>query len=261
MHRLSQPGSRELVIIHVCLSIAVGIAVGAVSVRGQMPARPRNLQVLPKNLSTDSVETLMLGVADALGVTCGHCHPGGDNPTWDSTNFTGDVKATKSIAREMFRLVNRLNGELLPTALRRGQFTVPVTCMTCHRGATRPVMLEDTLATILDKQGVDSVIAAHRHIREQYRGRMTFDLGSSPLRSVAARLSVAGRSRDAVKVLEEDARMFPDEEDLAYELGTAYESAGEKQLAIRQYHKVLSISPDNQRAQRRLRALTAGSPP
>jgi tetratricopeptide (TPR) repeat protein len=202
----------------------------------------------------------MLGVADALGVTCGHCHPGGDNETWDSTNFTGDVKPTKKVAREMFRLVDRLNRELLPAALKPGEFAVPVTCMTCHRGALRPVMIEDTLAIILDRQGVDSAIAAHRRIRERYRGRMTYDLSDWPLRLLASRSVAQGRHRDAVKILEEDARLFPDSGELAYELGAAYESDGERQLAIMQYHKVLSMLADHKPAQRRLRALTVEPP-
>jgi len=226
----------------------------------QRPDHPRNLQVLPRNLSTDSVFTVMLGVADALGVTCGHCHPGGDNPTWDSTNFTGDVKPTKMVAREMFRLVDRLNRELLPAALRSGQFSVPVTCMTCHRGALRPVLLEDTLTVILDRQGVDSAIAAHRRIRERYGGRMTYDLSNWPLRLMASRLAAQGRHGDAVKILEEDARLFPSSGEVAYQLGTTYESNGERQLAIMQYHKVLSMLADYKPAQRRLRALTADPP-
>ncbi|HVT39406.1 MAG TPA: hypothetical protein VHE78_10195 [Gemmatimonadaceae bacterium] len=212
--------------------------------------------MLPRNLSTDSVFTLMLGVADALGVSCGHCHPGGDNPTWDSTNFTGDVKPTKRVAREMFRLVDRLNHELLPAAVKPGLFSVPVTCITCHRGALRPILIEDTLAIILDRQGVDSAIAEHRRIRERYRGRMTYDLSDWPLRLLASRLAARGRHREAVRVLEEDARLFPDSGEIAYQLGTAYEDDGDRQRAIMQYHKVLSLLPAHKAAQRRLRALT-----
>jgi hypothetical protein len=252
----AEPGTRRFAVAVLC-SLFVCYAVRA---NGQRPDHPRNLQVLPRNLSTDSVFTVMLGVADALGVTCGHCHPGGDNPTWDSTNFTGDVKPTKLVAREMFRLVDRLNRELLPTALRSGQFSVPVTCMTCHRGALRPIMLEDTLAVVLERQGVDSAIAAYRRIRDRYGGRMTYDLTDWPLRRMASRLAAQGRHGDAVRILEEDARLFPSSRELAYQLGTAYESNGERQLAIMQYHKVLSMQADYKPAQRRLRALTADPP-
>ena len=101
----------------------IAIAASSQVALAQMPKQPKNLQVLPKTLSTDSVFTVMLGVADALGITCGNCHPGGDNATWDSTNFSGDVTPIKATAREMFRLVNRLNSELLPPMLDFGSLS------------------------------------------------------------------------------------------------------------------------------------------
>lgn len=230
--------------------------------RAQLPTRPRNLHVLPKDLSTDSVFALMLGVADGLGVTCGFCHVGGDSQTWDSTDFSSDVKSTKVTARAMFALVDRLNHDLLPAILGPGRIGVPMTCMTCHRGAPRPLVLEDTLATVLERQGVDSVIGSYRRIRERYAGRMTYDLREGPLDEIAQRMLAAHRSGDAVKLLEENARDFPASSDVAFLLGTAYEQAGEAQRAVTQYHKVLSIVPAHRQALARLRVLTdRPSPP
>jgi hypothetical protein len=70
----------------------------AAPLHGQMPKHPQNLRVLPATLSTDSVFTLMLNVADGLGVTCGYCHVGGDNSTWDSTHFDSDAPPAKRVA-------------------------------------------------------------------------------------------------------------------------------------------------------------------
>ena len=70
----------------------------------------------------------MLGLADALGVTCGHCHVGGDRATWDSTNFATDSMAQKVIARAMFRMTDRLNADMAAT-LDDGDS--PITCATC----------------------------------------------------------------------------------------------------------------------------------
>ena len=219
------------------------LATSAPSASAQLPTKPRNLQVLPKDLSTDSVFTLMLGVADALGVTCGYCHPGGDNSDWKTTNFTGDVKPMKATARQMFRLVDRLNTELLPPIVNRGRFAVPVTCVTCHRGAPRPVTLEDTIMVLLDRGGADSAVAGYERLRARSAGRMTWDLTEFPLARVSARLVESNRAADAVKLLELDARLFPGSANVAYQLGTVYEKTGAPQLAIAQYHKVLSIEP------------------
>ena len=114
----------------------------------QLPAHPENLQVLPRSLSTDSVFALMLGVVDALGVSCGHCHVGGDNATWDSTHFNSDAIAAKSIARAMFRLTSRLNGELRPATVSATATPAPVSCITCHRGAPRPISIPPKVSVI-----------------------------------------------------------------------------------------------------------------
>jgi hypothetical protein len=238
---------------------ALGTAVLAASAGAQLPRHPENLQVLPKTMSTDSVFALMLRVADGLGVSCGYCHVGGDNPTWDSTHFASDVIPKKVTARAMFRLTNRLNEELLPAMTNRSGSPVTVTCMTCHRGAPRPVTLEDTLTRILDRQGADSAVAAYARIRERYAGRMTYDLTQFPLIEIGSRLVTASRFRDAVKILELGSRQFPNSADVAYQLGVAYEKVGERLLAIAQFQKVLSLEPGDQRADQHLRALT-GSP-
>ncbi|MFI5231406.1 MAG: c-type cytochrome [Gemmatimonadales bacterium] len=248
-------------IVRRATALAFGVALAFVSrAQAQLPQHPENLQVLPKTLSTDSVFALMLDVADALGVTCGLCHVGGDRPTWDSTHFASDALPMKVTARAMFRLTNRLNTELLPAIPGARSYSVVVTCLTCHRGARRPVTLSDTLLRILDQQGVDSTIAADQRFREQYAGRMAYDLTEVPLNTVAARLVTAGRFVDAARVLEANAREFPGSAEVAYRLGFAYEKAGDRPRAIAQYHKVLSIRPDDARADRHLRALLGAMP-
>ncbi len=238
----------------VCSALFFACAVRALG--AQLPKQPKNLQVLPKNLSTDSVEKVMLGVANALGYTCGSCHPGGDNATWDSTNFSTDVKPMKVTAREMFRLVNRLNNELLPPIVNRGTAAVRITCATCHRGAPRPVTIQDTLNNVIERQGVDSAIAQYQRIREGYAGRMTYDLTEFPLGEIASRLRKANRLPDAIKLLELNAKLFPSSADVAYDLGRTYEAAGQKQKAISQFYRALGLDPDQEAAQRHLRALT-----
>ena len=237
------------------------LAAVAARAGAQLPQHPENLQVLPKTLSTDSVFVLMLDVADALGVTCGFCHVGGDRPTWDSTHFASDVMPMKVTARAMFRLTDKLNAELLPAMPGQRSYSVAVTCMTCHRGAPRPVTTADTLARILDAQGVDSTIAAYQRFRERYAGRMAYDLTTVPLNVVSARLMAENRFADAAKILEVNARQFPNSADVAYRLGFAYEKAGDRRRAIAQYHKVLSIQPDDSRANRHLQALLADPKP
>ena len=48
--------------------------------------------------------------------------------------------------------------------------------------------------------------------------------------------------------------------DPAYTLGQVYEALGEKDLAIEQYRRVLTLLPSHQGTRRRLEALTGRAP-
>lgn len=61
-----------------------------------------------------------------------------------------------------------------------------VECVTCHRGAPRSVMLEDTLRTVLERKGADSAVAAYRELRDRYHGRFAYDFGERSLSALTA---------------------------------------------------------------------------
>ena len=252
--------SRRLAVLAIAFAFAAPAFPWAGASHAQLPQRPQNLHALPRDLSTDSVFTLMLGVADALGTTCGTCHVGGDNATWDSTNFATDVKPMKVTARAMMLMTERLNRELMAPIPNRSAPPLAVTCMTCHRGALRPVQIQDSLLTIVDRWGADSAVAAYRRIRDQNVGRMRFDLTFVPLSILGNRLVTTGRPRDAQPLLEEGERLFPTVAQIALQLGDAYEKTADTAKAVQQYHRVLSLTPANRRAAQRLKALTEPAP-
>lgn len=91
----------------------------------------KNLKILPKDISKDSLMALMKGYNQALGVKCNHCH------TMDKSS---DKKHEKEIARHMIKFTNELNAkEFAPIG---EQYKNAVQCATCHRGSTKPI--EDT---------------------------------------------------------------------------------------------------------------------
>jgi hypothetical protein len=217
--------------------------------------RPQNLKVLPDTMSHDAVIAVMRNFTTSLGVRCNHCHVPYAGAPPDSLNFASDDKDTKEVARGMMRMVRAINGDHLPDIEQLGENRMVVGCMTCHRGAPRPLMLEDTLLTVARALGADSAVAAYGRLRTQYYGRGTYDFGERSLGTLAQRLTAAGRQADARRVLELNAEQYPNSAGVAMELGRVLEALGERDRAIEQYRRALAIQPNNRPAQERLRAL------
>jgi len=103
-----------------------------------LPA-PVNLKVLPKDISSKELMTIMRGYSQALGVHCNFCHV--INEQTHHPDFTSDEKTEKNTARTMITMNNEINNKYLsqihdPDAA-PDQKTV--TCGTCHRGHSMPV--------------------------------------------------------------------------------------------------------------------------
>lgn len=238
------------------------IAISAVappSALAQLPEKPTNLKVLPDSLTTEQVVAIMRNFAGSLGVRCSYCHVGREGAPLDSFDFAADDKHEKEMARGMMRMVGRLNEELLPEILEHHEATVRIQCMTCHRGAARPVMLEDTLGAVADRFEGDSLVAVYERLRERHYGRFAYDFGERSLNVLAGRLVEAGRLAVARRILELNAHYFPESASVAFELGKVYEASGEKALAIEQYEKALRLQPDHAGAKRRLEGISGGS--
>lgn len=94
--------------------------------------KPKNLKVLPKNISHDELDSIMKSFKTSLGVKCSFCHAQSkDNP--EKLDFASDDNKHKLIARDMMRMTIRINKKFF-----KGEETPPVTCYTCHRGNEHP---------------------------------------------------------------------------------------------------------------------------
>lgn len=253
------------VLLLAALSACVGQA-SRTSTTGAAPAerpsaqadahgRPQNLQVLPDTMSREAVIAVMRNFTTSLGVRCNYCHVPYDASKPDSLDFASDDRETKDVARGMMRMVRSINGDLMPDIDELGESRMQVTCVTCHRGAPRPQMLEDTLLTVARALGADSTVAAYRALRAQHYGRFTYDFGERPLNTLATRLTAQGRQADARRILELNAEQFPSSAGAAFELGRALEALGERDRAIAEYRRALTLQPNHRQAQERLRAL------
>lgn len=103
----------------------------------EMP-RPKNLQVLPKDISGQQLIATMRGFTKALGVECSFCHA--EDPQTHRPDFASDAKPQKTTARTMMRMTEEINSKYLSTV--NDPDAAPdqktVTCGTCHRGQSMP---------------------------------------------------------------------------------------------------------------------------
>jgi hypothetical protein len=106
--------------------------------RGPQPP-PKNLQVLPKDWTTQQVTMLMRTFTVGLGVQCDHCHV-------SQQDRASDEKKPKLVARKMLAMMLAINdqylkdvGDPLPPTAPPAPPAMKVTCYTCHRGALKPL--------------------------------------------------------------------------------------------------------------------------
>lgn len=105
------------------------------------PAPPqggfKNLKVLPKDISRDSLDAIMDYFKGSLGVKCGFCHA--PDPSTGRLNFASDDKPEKETTRYMMKMTSDINknffnfnNSTMPDTIRA------VTCYTCHHGDPHP---------------------------------------------------------------------------------------------------------------------------
>ena len=129
------------------LLLAAGCAAFVAAVAtAQAPAPPeggplappyKNLQVFPKDISQQQLVGNMKGFAQALGVRCVHCHVGTEGQPLSTFDFASDAKPQKATARKMLAMVHRINEQDFGVKEFKD---VKVTCFTCHRGSTKPLI-------------------------------------------------------------------------------------------------------------------------
>lgn len=208
------------------------------------PDSLENLQVLPESTSVREIVGIMRGVAGGLGVRCTYCHVGDDPNDLASTDFVSDEKIEKRKAREMFRMVQRINGEHLAAVPERSDPPVVVQCATCHHGVTKPRAIQDILLEKVVSQGVDSAIAEYERLREEYYGSYSYDFRNFVLANVAE--DIARRDPDAaLRILEYNAERFPESIQTFMMLAQVRQMQGNTEGAITALERLLELDPEN----------------
>ncbi len=245
-------GSTSAVLAVVCL---LGNAPGAAS---QMPTEFTNLQHFPDDIARDDLIENMRHISLALGVRCQYCHVGGDGVSFQGVDFASDDDPDKIKARWMLGMMADLNRRLDTELLHRDTVPVEMSCKTCHRGISRPILLAQEIRMALDTSGRDSIGAVYDRARESLEGGV-YDFNQWELNLLAEQLEGEGRADDAIAVWELNRRHHPESVNILRNLGRMYEAAGRTQEATWAWVSILTVAPGNREATARLEALRGGS--
>jgi len=129
--------------------VLVIVALGALVFIGMAASEPpagqfKNLKVLPKKISHETIDKVMEEFAKALGVGCDFCHvkPASDSAVWDMAN---DAKPEKTIARHMIKMSNKINRDFFKGKTKYGEenAVLEIRCATCHHGQPHPEIEEE----------------------------------------------------------------------------------------------------------------------
>jgi hypothetical protein len=237
----------------------------------QIPQRFENLQVLPKDIPRDTLVSIMRGFTFALGVRCTYCHVeragaaaapapgaggggGGGGGGGLNLNFASDSLTHKRQARAMLRMADSINTRFLAALPERDNPPTSVTCMTCHRGLSKPGNIETVLVNTTTRLGADSAVARYRVLRnDMAAGR--YDFREGPVSDVAARLSGQGKHDEAIKLLQMNQEFHPNSVNIDLQLAEVYIAKGDRDAGIARLRAVLAKNPNDRRAQQRLQQL------
>jgi cytochrome c553 len=124
--------------------IVIVIAVLALMVVGMAAVappddKPKNLKVLPKNISDEDLHKVMDSWKTALGVKCNFCHAPSADSASHHLDFASDAKPEKDIARHMYKMAGKINKKFFKEAKDdKGNSIAVVSCITCHHGNPHP---------------------------------------------------------------------------------------------------------------------------
>jgi len=126
---------RNKILVLAGMTAFVMLGVAAVQAPHQ---QERNLQVLPKDISDQKLDSIMQTYNKALGVKCEFCHvkkkifPG-------DIDYAADTEPMKEEARKMMRMTIEINkNNFWYNKSDQPEYLKTVTCNTCHRGDPFP---------------------------------------------------------------------------------------------------------------------------
>src|SRR5262249_32531943 len=141
-------------------------------------------------------------------------------------------------------MVEQLNTVTLAQLPSRAEPRVVVDCATCHRGVAIPRSLQTTLFEIIQTKGTAAAVAKYRELRaDAVLGRYNF--GEWEMNELARRLAQAGKSQEAIAMLELNGEFYPAAAEIDVLIGEQYQKLGDRDTARQRYRAALVKAPQN----------------
>lgn len=219
---------------------------------------PKNLKVLPRDISPEELGSTMRSFAISTGNRCSTCHVNQDEADFATYDFAADDKQMKLTARKMLRMVNEINSQVSEIQGKPSAELVAVNCATCHRNQDKPRMLPDVIANTYEEDGLDSAIERYRQLRDEYYGGYEFDFSPRALEALSERLAAAQDFPAALAMIDLNLEFNP-----GYARGYAMKAevqmrSGDKEAARESLLKAIEIAPEDQWYKMMLQQLDAG---
>lgn len=205
----------------------------------------KNLQILPEETSADELRAMMRAVSTGTGNRCSACHVGEVEADLSTYDFSLDDKEKKAKARKMIKMTQEINAALASAFPDAEEPLVAVTCATCHRGQSKPEMIEDVLMQSLASDGLEHSIAKYRELRERYYGGYTFDFSERMLMRMTETLGASEQLDAAMAYVNLNLEYYPDSSRSYVMRAQVFAEQGDIAAARRDYEKALEMEPDS----------------
>jgi len=236
--------------------LVIGISsIGSAQPAGKIPPDSLiNTHVIPKSTPVMDVVGTMRNFTSALGVRCQFCHVGQEGQPLAQFDFASDQKRNKLVARQMMRMVADIN-KRLDTIPARSEPPVAATCMTCHRGVSRPIPLSQLVQETAVSVSADSAISAYKILRQRYYGRDAYDFSEPSLSIAAFRTARAGKPDEALKLIHYNEGLYPNSSGMSVFKGNIHLMKGDTAAAEAAFREAIRRDSTNTEARGRLQAI------
>ena len=205
----------------------------------------KNLKVLSEDTTAEELRATMRSISTGTGNRCSACHVGEVEADLSTYDFSLDDKEKKAKARKMITLTQEINAALVNAFPDAEEPLLTITCATCHRGQSKPEMIQDILIRSLHEDGLEQSLSKYRELRERYYGGYSFDFSERMLMRLAETVGSNDRLDAALAYINLNLEYFP-ESSRSYVLRAQIRTEqGEIPAARQDYEKALQIEPQS----------------